>query len=154
MKLYIVRHGEAEPTASSDAERELTERGRIAVAALWQRLAEEGVQPLSIVSSPYRRAQQTAALIAGCYPGVPTQNCDLITPDESPREVIEWLAQQGSLDGWVLVSHMPLVAALTGLLTEGLASRVPFAVGTVAYIDLDVPTMAGGRLIWQRNLDE
>lgn len=152
MRLYIARHGEAQSSAPSDEQRCLTERGSEDVAALWQQLHAEGVTPTRLIVSPYVRAQQTAEQIAACYPGIGTQDCGLITPDDSPSAVVDWLAsQQEALDGWVLVSHMPLVAALTGLLTEGVGARAPFAVGTVACIDLEVPCAGGGRLLWQRS---
>jgi len=152
VRLYIARHGEAHASAPSDELRCLTGRGEREVAALWQQLSAEGIDISKVVASPYVRAQQTAAQIAHCYPGASEQTCSLITPEDSPESVIEWLAsRQSSLDGWVLVSHMPLVAALTGLLTEGIGSRAAFAVGTVACIDLEVPCVGGGRLLWQRS---
>ncbi|MBQ0753018.1 MAG: phosphohistidine phosphatase SixA [Gammaproteobacteria bacterium] len=152
MRLYIVRHGEAHASAPSDELRCLTERGEREVAVLWRQLKAEGIEISEVVASPYVRAQQTAAQIAECYPNVSQHTCSLITPDDSPENVIEWLAsRKGSLDGWVLVSHMPLVAALTGLITEGIGSRAAFAVGTVACIDLEVPCVGGGRLLWQRS---
>lgn len=152
MRLYIVRHGEAQASAPLDELRCLTDRGVREVAALWQQLKVEGVEISEVVASPYVRAQQTAVQIAECYPNVSQQTCSLITPDDAPESVIEWLASyESSLDGWALVSHMPLVAALTGLLTEGVGSRAAFAVGTVACIDLEVPCVGGGRLLWQRS---
>lgn len=152
MRLYIARHGEARASAPSDELRTLTERGESEVAALWRQLKDEGIDISRVIASPYVRAEQTAGQIGACYPKAARHTCDLITPDDSPLAVIDWLAsQKGNLDGWVLVSHMPLVAALTGLITEGVGSRAPFAVGTVACIDLEAPCVGGGRLLWQRS---
>lgn len=153
MRLYIVRHGEAETRASSDADRALTERGRAGVAEIWQSLRRDGVQVARIVHSPYVRARQTAEVIGQHYPGVGLEVCDRITPDDPLMPVIDWLADQPTLDGCVLVSHMPLVAALTGALAEGVSARVPFSVGTVACLDMDmeVAAVGGGRLIWTRS---
>lgn len=151
VRLYIVRHGEAEAKAASDALRNLTPRGRAEVSEIWRSLASEGVVVRRIVHSPYARAVQTAAEVAAFYPGAGLEVSELITPDESVAPVIDWLAAQPGLDGCVLVSHMPLVASLTGALTEGGAVRVPFSVGTVACIDLEVAAVAGGRLRWMRS---
>ena len=151
MKLYIVRHGEAESRAPSDSLRPLTARGRRTVSELWCQLEKEGVRPTMLVVSPYVRAQQTADAIARYYPDISRQTCDGITPDDDPAQVVAWLAGQPRTDGWVLVSHMPLVAVLTGLLTEGGQARVPFATGSVACLDMEVLAPAGGRLVWQRH---
>jgi len=151
MRLYIVRHGEAETRASSDAERALTERGRAGVDEIWQSLRRDGVQVARLVHSPYVRARQTAEAISQHYPGIRLEECDLITPDDPVMPVIDWLAGQPTLEGCVLVSHMPLVAALTGALAEGVSARVPFSVGTVACLDMEVAAVGGGRLIWTRS---
>ncbi len=61
MKVWILRHGEAEPQARSDDQRNLTEHGRKQVLRSAAQLIG---QPLdAIVASPYVRAQQTAALV-------------------------------------------------------------------------------------------
>ena len=70
MRVYLCRHGEAVAQAPTDAERPLTERGRLEVMALWQRLREEGVTVDRLIASPYRRAQQTALCIARAYGGM------------------------------------------------------------------------------------
>lgn len=64
MKLYFVRHGEAEDLAPTDHSRALTERGieRTQIAA--QVLRRIGIQPNVIYSSPRVRAKQTAEIIA------------------------------------------------------------------------------------------
>ncbi len=151
MQLFIVRHGEAEARAETDAQRPLSVRGRKQVDALWRQLQGEGVRVQRIMASPYLRAQQTAALIARHYPEVTPGTLQLITPDDRPQGVLAWLAQQDSLEGLVLVSHMPLVALLSGLLTEGEGARVAFGVGDVACFDLEYPASASARLIWQRH---
>ena len=91
MRLYIVRHGEAQPRAATDAARPLTERGRQSVSTLWQALSSEGLTPVMLAVSPYVRAQQTADIIAGYYPGIGRQTCDCITPDDDPARVLAWL---------------------------------------------------------------
>ncbi|MDF1781321.1 MAG: phosphohistidine phosphatase SixA [Alcanivoracaceae bacterium] len=151
MRLYIVRHGEAEAKAPTDAERNLTVRGGADVTALWAQLKAEGIKPSRIVSSPFNRAKQTAGFIAAQYPGIVVAQKGLITPDDSPEAVIEWLASCSNIEGLALVSHMPLVAALTGLLTEGVSTRTPFAVGTVACLDMELMAPASGRLLWLRS---
>lgn len=61
MKLWLLRHGEAEPHASRDSERRLTAHGRKEVLQSAARLA--GLPLDGILASPYVRAQQTAELV-------------------------------------------------------------------------------------------
>lgn len=61
MKLWVLRHGEAEPRANSDAERRLTAHGREQVVRSAAHLLGQPLQ--AIIASPYVRAQQTAALV-------------------------------------------------------------------------------------------
>lgn len=62
MKLWLLRHGEAEPHASRDSERRLTAHGRKEVLQSAARLA--GLPLDGILASPYVRAQQTAGWCA------------------------------------------------------------------------------------------
>lgn len=149
MRVYIVRHGEAEHQAATDADRALTERGTSQVRALWTHLHDSQPEPARIVSSSLRRARETARIVAGTWQDrPPVEVQDLLRPEAPVEQTLDWLAREPDLDGWVLVSHMPLVALLTGRLVEGPGSRYPFAVGSVACLELEAACVAGGRLLW------
>lgn len=150
MRLYVVRHGEAEPPSRSDAERPLTERGRNDVRGLWKALAARGEAPTRIISSPYVRAAQTAAEIATIFNTQVAATSELLVPEARPQELFDWLLSQPLQDGMMLVSHMPLVSLVVGRLAEGADARVPMSVGAVALLDIEVPATAGGRLVWLR----
>lgn len=126
MKLFLMRHGEAEAVVTTDAERALTETGReqAAQTAVWiqQQLKEESV---ALFCSTYRRANETANII-GERLGVSALPIDRITPEDDPRSA--WKSIESALSRMddritsvVVVSHMPLVAALTGWLTDGVS---------------------------------
>ena len=166
MRLYVVRHGEAERQVTTDEARALTVNGRDGVRRLWQALTAEGERPARLYTSPYVRARQTAAEI-GDVCGMPvTGTCDLLVPDGQPLRVLDWLlgltmqppvttvgepADHADHDApLVLVSHMPLVAHLVGQLCEGPSARLPMGVGAVAALDLEVAAIAGARLAWLR----
>lgn len=146
MRLYIVRHGEAEGQRSTDAARVLTERGRQQVSDLWQRLGSEGITPRRVWCSPYLRARQTAERLISCFPGVALEEWPDLTPEGDPQRVIDGLTARGIADNCVLVSHMPMVSLLTALLTGG--ERYPFPLAGVACIDLEAPISGCGRLLW------
>ena len=117
MKLWILRHGEAEAHARSDDQRNLTEHGRKQVLRSAAHLIG---QPLdAIVASPYVRAQQTAELVHQAL-GLtkPVVSVPWLTPDSDPDQAIAALDALG-LEHVLLVSHQPLVSTLLGLLVHG-----------------------------------
>lgn len=149
MRLYLCRHGEAEPFAASDAERSLTRQGERETQLLWSRLVQAGVQPKRIIASPYKRALQTASLVAAsCALETPAIN-PLLGPDTPPAQVLDWL-QGEDIDELLLVTHMPLIALLTGMLAGEEGERLAFATGTVVALELEVAARGVARLLWLR----
>jgi phosphohistidine phosphatase len=58
--IYFLRHGEAEPHASEDADRRLTKKGKRQAKAAGKALKALGGGPELCLTSPKTRAQQTA----------------------------------------------------------------------------------------------
>lgn len=143
--LWIMRHGEAAP-GYPDPQRELTAHGRdeVAVMARWlgQSMDKSSLEGLRIAASPYQRAMQTAEIVAE-HLGKRIEPLALITPDDPVEAVIDWLQDSAATSPWLLVSHMPLVGALTGRLVEGeLRSRLPMPTAAIARLHAEV--WAGG----------
>ncbi|MEB0048367.1 MULTISPECIES: phosphohistidine phosphatase SixA [unclassified Pseudomonas] len=133
MKLWVLRHGEAEPYGSRpDAERALTAHGR---EEALRSAAELIGQPISVIyASPYLRAQQTAQLVRealGFEPDIRT--VEWLTPDNRPQAVLE---QWEAMDYALLVSHNPLVGNLLGYLQHGHVQQ-PEAVKTAGLAELE-----------------
>lgn len=133
MKLWVLRHGEAEPYDSRpDSERELTAHGRKEVLSSAARLMG---QPLTaIYASPYLRAQQTAQLVRealGFEPEIRT--VEWLTPEVDPDRVAEQLV---SVSNVLLVSHNPLVGNLLSYLQHG-AGYPPEKVSTAGLAELE-----------------
>ncbi|WP_085578166.1 MULTISPECIES: phosphohistidine phosphatase SixA [unclassified Pseudomonas] len=133
MKLWVLRHGEAEPYGSrADSERELTAHGRKEVLSSAARLMG---QPLTaIYASPYLRAQQTAQLVRealGFEPEIRT--VDWLMPETDPDKVAEQLV---SVSNVLLVSHNPLVGHLLSYLQHG-AGYPPEKVSTAGLAELE-----------------
>lgn len=145
-RLWVMRHGEAGHGAP-DAERELTARGRREAERMAAWLAgREDLAELRLLESPYRRARQTAAIVGQAL-GLEAEALPIITPDDPPRAVADWLLEQPQGRPLLLVSHMPLVGALTGLLVEGRADRgLGFPTAAVAELEADVWAAGGARL--------
>ncbi|AUF95764.1 phosphohistidine phosphatase [Pseudomonas sp. BIGb0278] len=134
MKLWILRHGEAEPRANSDAERRLTSHGREQVLYSAALLLGQPLQ--AILVSPYVRAQQTAALVQETldFPQ-PLRTVAWLTPESSVREAITELEKLG-FEHVLLVSHQPLVGALVGMLEHGHLQQ-PAAMSTASLAELE-----------------
>jgi len=145
-RLLILRHGEAGPGVP-DAERELTGQGSHEVGRLaaWLAARDEPAG-LRLLASPYRRARQTAAIIGEAL-GVPVETLPILTPDDDPSAVVDWLLAQPEGRPLMLVSHMPLVGALTGLLVEGRTDRGPgFPPAALAELEAEVWAAGCARL--------
>ncbi len=132
MKLWILRHGEAEAHARTDAERNLTERGR---AEVLRSAAHLIGQPLNaIIASPYVRAQQTARLVREALGFVSDiRTVPWLTPEGSPEQVLAHLEAE---DNVLLVSHQPLVGNLISFLQHG-HSRQPQPMYTASLAQLE-----------------
>lgn len=134
MTLWILRHGEAQNRASSDAERELTDNGREEVLNSAAHLLG---RPLRwIIASRYVRAQQTAELVRQALGfSEPVITVPWLTPDTDPREVLGNLESYAG-DEVLLVSHQPLVGTLIGLAVHGNRQQ-PQAMQTASLAELD-----------------
>ncbi|MBC3303454.1 phosphohistidine phosphatase SixA [Pseudomonas sp. SWRI18] len=132
MKVWILRHGEAEGQAPTDAERNLTEQGR---AEVLRSAAHLIGQPLgAIIASPYVRAQQTAHLVREALGfAADIRTVPWLTPEGNPLQVLEKL---DSDDNVLLVSHQPLVGSLISFLQHG-HQRQPQPMYTASLAELE-----------------
>ncbi len=131
--LFIVRHGEAEPRAKTDFDRQLTASGQTSVQALGDRLSQRlnflkekylkethssRAMSAVVIASPYVRAQQTASILAQTT-SLKVQTFDQVTPDDNAEQALLELHEiiPSECDCVVLVSHMPFVGSLLGQIT-------------------------------------
>jgi phosphohistidine phosphatase len=138
VKLWVLRHGEAEPRANTDAERRLTAHGREQVLHSAAHLLGQPLQ--AIYASPYVRAQQTAALVHGTLGfAEPVRTAPWLTPESNVQQVVGQLERLG-LAHVLLVSHQPLVGSLVGLLEQGHVQHpVPLGTASLAELEGDWP---------------
>lgn len=156
MRIYLLRHGEAESFSSSDAQRQLTESGREQVRQVATLFAARESRPVqSVLVSPYLRARQTCDIfLATAYPqtAISTEVHDGITPDGSPRACIDYLAES-AVESVLLVTHQPFVGAMLDLLTNGscndpISSNPPMLTSTLVSLEADVPAPGCAELRW------
>lgn len=149
MRLCLVRHGLANWPAwgGVDAERPLNPAGLRLLQAVGPRLAALGLRPDLVLHSPYRRAHQTAEILAEAL-GVADrlQAYDGLRPGFNAKELNKLLAAQAHCPELMLVGHAPDVAEALRSLTGGVSQ---FKEGTVALLNVtELDTNPAGKLLW------
>ena len=102
MELILWRHADAEPGVD-DLERKLTAKGRRQAARMAQWLHEHLPARFTVVSSPAKRALQTAEALE-----VSVKTLDLLAPDGSADEILKavnWPNRAGEVV--IAVGHQP-----------------------------------------------
>lgn len=146
MNIFIMRHGEAEHFAQSDAERALTDHGQSASLAVARECAKKGVAKFDkVLVSPYVRAQQTWKVISQCFTADQVEICDDITPYGEAGQVAEYISALVDVHHYqnlLIVSHLPLVGYLAA---EFVIDMVPpmFQTSGLMCIDYSSQTRAG-----------
>jgi phosphohistidine phosphatase len=152
VKVYIVRHGEAEEQRPGrrDEERELTGQGRAEFEQVVAGLAALGVRVDAILTSPLIRARQTAEILARALPGPPPVQTDALAPGGSFEGVFRALRDPTSESHVALVGHEPSLGALVSLASAGVASDgTPLKKGGVACLRFaGTPRPKGATLAW------
>ena len=150
MRLLIVRHAIALPRGTPgvpDAERPLTPRGRRRFESAARGLARVLPRPDALLTSPWKRARETAEILAKAYGHLePKDTPALAGGSFGPlARVLAGYADKATV---AIVGHEPW---LSGLLARLVGSsedeRLEFKKGGVAVVDLDGPLEEGGRLV-------
>lgn len=140
MEIYLLRHGIAEDArpGQSDSERELTSEGREKLRRVLKRAHGADVVPSLILSSPLRRAVQTAAVAADTldYKGKVVETRALI-PDAPPHEAWEELRQRHDERAVLLASHEPLMSTLAAFLLGCPGLQLDMKKAALVRIDCD-----------------
>ena len=149
MKLFILRHGQAEPQKTTDEARELTGKGREDTKRVVSGRVADMQSITEIWASPLVRAQQTAHIAASYFPALKIQTSELIIPESSPIIAMSWLQSinQENLS-ILLVSHQPFVGELVNKLCGKPAGFYPMGTSSLALIEAPVIAADMGELLW------
>ena len=107
MKIYLIRHGEAEIYAEDDFKRKLTTIGRVKLENSFKAFANrlEDKRSYKIYSSPLERAKETAEILAKHL------DSDFEVKDYLAggriKDILKTLDQDGN---YILVSHEPFIS--------------------------------------------
>lgn len=145
MRLYFLRHAEAEQLAPGDFDRRLTARGVRRTKMAAQVLLKLGIKPDHIYSSPRVRALQTAEIVSEALT-IPVEIDDGLD-FRFDLEVVEELIDDLPLDAEVMfVGHEPGMSEVVEELT---GAFVAMKKGGLARVDVDyVAEPLRGQLIW------
>ena len=152
MQIYLLRHGIAEDAKPGhpDSERPLTDEGRDKLRRVLKRARTADLEPSLILSSPYRRAVETAAVAAEvlAYKGEIVRTSALV-PEASPYDVWEEIRNRKNERAILLSSHEPLMSSLAAFLLDSPALRVEMKKAALVRIDCDrFGPKAAGVLKW------
>ena len=139
MELYLLRHGIAEDHAPSgrDPDRRLTDEGREKLRRVLKRAASADVSPSLILSSPFKRALETAEIAASelRYKGEILRTGALL-PDSSPPSLWSEIREHRSEPSILLAGHEPLFSSTVAWLLGSTNQMVDFRKAALVRIDI------------------
>jgi phosphohistidine phosphatase SixA len=114
--LALLRHGVSD---GSGADAALLPEGAALLRRLGAMLAAEGWMPAAILTSPYRRARESAAVLAGALGCIaPVVALEALVPEADSIDALEAIDAAAPIASPVLVvGHMPLVGRIVLELT-------------------------------------
>ncbi|HKV73562.1 MAG TPA: histidine phosphatase family protein [Gemmatimonadales bacterium] len=124
MMLLLVRHAHAGERDGSrwpdDTQRPLSRRGRESARRMARRLRAMGLRPTLILASPWRRAWQSAELLAeGAAPRIPPIALGALAMTPAIAPIARAIGPQDPAAIVALVGHEPWMSQLAGLLLTG-----------------------------------
>ena len=151
MRIYLLRHGVAEEGfGKRDSDRALTDDGKQKLRELLRTVSKARVLPSLIISSPYRRALETAKIATEelGYQGHLLESTAL-TPDSSPQSAWSEVRIHSSEGSVLLVGHEPLFSSLSAFLLGQPNLSIDFKKGAILCVELySVRPQPAGVLKW------
>jgi len=140
VEIYILRHAIAETAkpGDPDADRALTSDGKKKLREVLRVARGAGLSPSLILTSPYRRAVETAQLAATQlgYKEEPLTTKALL-PGSGADEIWEEIRVRRDAHEMLLVGHEPLLGQLAGYLLGTPSMLMDFKKGALIRIDMD-----------------
>lgn len=136
MKIYCVRHGEAEES-DVDPERPLTEHGVSDIESIARFMGEAGLHIDHMLHSPKLRAVQTAQIFASYLQADQVNECDTLLDEDNDIQLLVDMIPAWHGDT-MLVGHLPYMYKLISALVLGQADFYPivnYPPGTVVCLD-------------------
>ncbi len=149
MQIYILRHAIAEEgrPGQSDSSRRLTPEGKQKLERILGCAWRAGVRPDVVVSSPYKRAMETAMAAREALQVTSSIiQSTALTPMEPAEGVWEEIRAHQDAEQVMVVGHEPQLSSVVGHLAGG---RVEMKKGAMARVDVEtLGPRPQGTLVW------
>jgi phosphohistidine phosphatase len=140
MQIYLLRHGIAEDArpGQADADRALTPEGRDKLRRVLKRARAADVLPALILSSPLKRALETAKIAAETlkYDGEIVRTRAL-EPEAPPEHAWDEIRARRDVSAILLAGHEPHMSNMLAFLLDCPSLQVEFKKGALARVDCD-----------------
>ena len=149
MKIYLMRHGEAAFNKANDDDRELTDDGRAKIRSniLLKKTELAAVQ--LFLSSPIRRARQTADLAAELLGYKETiQEVNWLIHESQPLKSIVALSRVNA-SSVMLFSHQPFASRFIEILCDMELGAIGMHTASIVAIEADPVQVGSGKVLWQ-----
>ena len=159
MRIIFLRHAEAQPAGpdGDDAAHALTSQGRSQARRAARAIYRLGESVDLILTSPLRRADQTAKEAQRVWKGVPAEPLAALGTRFGVRGLtarLNAMRRQG-VACVCLVGHAPSLEEFAGQLGCGSADAIQLSKAAAACVSLDGPARVGaGRLEWLLQRDQ
>ena len=160
MIVHVIRHGKAHQDSDTglDKDRALKPRGHRQALALAAMLSDSDPAPALVLSSPWKRAKETATPIWGAL-GLLEQIDDRMSGDRSVSDVIDIIRDSAGAESIGVVGHNPIVSRVVDVLVLGTGSPYTHGLRTgecaSVRVDPDDPIGSGELLgVFREELDE
>lgn len=150
MKIFILRHGQAEAYRADDASRQLTEKGQMDTDFIVKQQLTHLQAVESIWVSPLVRAQQTAKIAASIL-NKPFETREHLEPEADCQQLLAQL-QNENMRSLLLVSHLPLVGILANRLCGFENNRIQFATSSLVGIECEIAAAGLGELLLEAHI--
>lgn len=150
MEIYFMQHGEAY-AEDQDPERSLTPGGEDQIRSSGKALKKLGVDVDLIVSSPKKRARQTAEIVAGelGYSKEEIAVTETLEPLAPAEDAVAYLRGYGDKEKVLLAGHLPSLGVIASkLVSEEAHVSIHFEMGGVCRVDVEVLPTHEGDLRW------
>lgn len=150
--LFILRHGEAGnrmTVVEEDSERPLTPEGRVEMQKIGKSLKAVGLQASRVITSPLRRARETAEITAKILKIPILEEWSELKPDGSRTALYRKLSRLEQDSGLILVGHEPYLSSMIGEIIGTAGARIVLKKGGLGKVRITSFTpRISGELRW------
>jgi phosphohistidine phosphatase len=154
--VVVVRHAiamereEAQSSGVLDRDRPLTAKGHSRMRRAARGLRKCVPEASAIITSPLRRAVETALTLQRRFKGANIVETDALLPEAAPEEIAKLLAEMGAVAPPILVGHEPHLSAwLSWCVTGDATSAFELRKGGAYMLRFEAaPGPKLGQLVW------